>query len=63
MNDDPTHFKPLDPGRINIIDRQEIAYWSEELHCTEPELEKAVAHAGEHIAAVRKYLESHKSSK
>lgn len=61
MENHPTHFKPLDPGRINIIDQEELAYWSQELQCTEPELAEAVTQAGEHITAVRAYLASRKS--
>ena len=63
MNDDSTRFKPLDPGRVNTIDQEELAYWSQELHCTEPELAEAVARAGEHIAAVREYLESRRPAR
>lgn len=58
MDDDPTPFQPLDPGRINTIDQEELAYWSRELQCTEAELADAVAQAGAHIAAVRAHLES-----
>ena len=57
---DPTHFTPLDPGRIDIIDREELAYWSQELGCTEPELAQAVTQVGEHVTAVREYLASRK---
>lgn len=60
MPDHPPHFKPLDPGRIDIIDREELAYWSKELHCTEPELAQAVTQVGEHVTAVREYLASRK---
>ena len=58
MPDHPTPFKPLDPGRIDIIDREELAYWSKALGCTEPELAQAVTQVGEHVAAVRDYLAS-----
>ena len=58
MSDPLTHFKPMDPGRINPIDPVELAYWCRELHCTEAELAQAVAKVGEHITAVREYLES-----
>jgi len=60
MPDHPTPFKPLDPGRIDIMDQEELAYWSRELHCTEPELAEAVTQAGEHVTAVREYLASNK---
>lgn len=60
MPDHSTHFKPLDPGRIDIIDLEELAYWSKELHCTESELAQAVTQVGEHVTAVREYLASRK---
>jgi Protein of unknown function (DUF3606) len=62
MADHPTPFKPLDPGRINVIDREELEYWSRELHCTETELAEAVIQAGEHTTAVRDYLAARKPS-
>ena len=62
MDDRPTHFKPLDPGRINVIDREGLAYWSQKLPCIEPELAEAVTQAGEPITAVRDYLASRKAS-
>lgn len=58
MPDDLTHFKPLDPGRVNVIDPVELAYWCRELRCSEAELAQAVEQAGEHVAAIREYLES-----
>ena len=60
MPDHSTPFKPLDPGRIDIIDQEELAYWSMELDCTEPELAEAVTQVGEHVTAVREYLASRK---
>ena len=63
MDDHPTHFRPLDPGRVNVIDQEELAYWSRELNCTEPELAEAVSQAGEHVAAVRDYLEGRNPSR
>jgi len=62
MDEHPTPFKPLDPGRINTIDREELAYWTQELQCTESELAEAVTQAGEHITAVRDYLALRKPS-
>ena len=58
MPDHSTPFKPLDPGRIDIIDREELAYWSKEFHCTESELAEAVTQIGEHVTAVREHLAS-----
>lgn len=56
MTDTLTHFKPLDPGRIDAIDRVELQYWCKELHCTQAELTEAMSAVGEHITAVREYL-------
>lgn len=58
MSNDPKDFRPLDPGRINVMDPIELRYWCSELHCTETELEDAVTAVGEHIAAVRERLEA-----
>jgi hypothetical protein len=60
MTDHPSPFKPLDPGRIGIIDPKELAYWRDELHCTNSELAEAVTQAGEHVTAVRAYLAARK---
>ncbi len=58
MRDDPSGFKPLDPGRVNAVDPIEAQYWCRELKCTEEELAKAVAKVGEHVAEVRQFLAS-----
>ena len=58
MHDDPSQFKPLDPGRINAMDPIELPYWCKELGCTEAELKDALSKVGEHVAAVRKHLDS-----
>lgn len=52
-------YKPLDPGRIDTLDRIELEYWSKELHCTAAELADAVNKVGVHVAVVREYLASH----
>lgn len=54
--DEPT-FRPLDPGRIDPLDADEMAYWCREFGCTLAELEAAVARVGEHVAALRAELE------
>jgi Protein of unknown function (DUF3606) len=54
MND--PDFKPLDPGRVDIVDMLELQYWSREFHCTEAQLLQAVAQVGNHITSVRDYL-------
>ena len=54
MSDTP--FKPLDPGRVDLMDPQEVAYWCDEFGCTETQLSEAVAAVGAHAAAVRDEL-------
>jgi hypothetical protein len=56
MLDDLTHFKPMDPGRVNTMDPIELRYWCQDLHCTELELKDVVSKVGEHITAVREEL-------
>ncbi|MBF6990389.1 MULTISPECIES: DUF3606 domain-containing protein [Cupriavidus] len=58
MIDATSQFRPLDPGRVNLMDPLEVQYWCRELHCSEQDLEAAVDAAGDHIAAVRDQLES-----
>ncbi|AOY96550.1 DUF3606 domain-containing protein [Cupriavidus sp. USMAA2-4] len=58
MSDIPQGFRPLDPGRVNLMDALEARYWCAELHCTPQQLEDAVDAAGEHLAAVRAQLEA-----
>jgi hypothetical protein len=60
MSVDLSHFKPLDPGRINTLDPVELQYWCRELHCTEAQLHDAIAHVGDHVTAVRDRLGSKK---
>lgn len=56
MSLDLSHFKPLDPGRINTMDPVELQYWCKELRCTEPQLHDAIAEVGDHVTAVRDQL-------
>ena len=58
MKDHLAAFHPLDPGRIEIVDPLESAWWCRELHCSEQQLRQAVEHVGVHVAAVREWLES-----
>ena len=51
-------FHPLDPGRINLLDADEVAYWCNEFGCNEGELTLAVEQVGTHAAAVRDYFET-----
>jgi hypothetical protein len=55
---DLSHFKPLDPGRINALDPVEVKYWCEQLHCTERELHEVISKVGDHVTAVRDRLAS-----
>lgn len=52
-------FKPLDPGRVNSMDPNELRYWCKEFHCTEAQLKDAVSKVGEHVTEVREHLASH----
>ena len=57
MHDDaPSGYQPLDPGRVDLLDQFERAYWCQKLLCTEAQLEQAVAEVGSHVTAVREYL-------
>ena len=54
-------FHPLDPGRVNMMDPDEVLHWCRELHCGVHELEGAVQRVGEHVSAVRAELDAHRS--
>jgi len=41
------------------MDPVELDYWARELGCTPARLRKAVEAVGEHVAAVRDWLERH----
>ena len=56
MHDDQAPFKPLDPGRVDMLDQLERQYWARELQCTDEELTQAVAQVGVHVAALRDLL-------
>ena len=58
MTDANPAFHPLDPGRINLLDADEVAYWCSEFGCNEAELTTAVAKVGTHTAAVRDLFET-----
>ncbi len=58
MVEPSTHYKPLDPGRVDTVDPVELQYWCMELHCTESELMQALSNVGEHVAALREHLAS-----
>lgn len=54
----PVDFRPLDPGRIHLVDADEVAYWCREFDCDEATLTQAVDEAGTHTAAVRNWFEA-----
>ncbi|MDL9997421.1 DUF3606 domain-containing protein [Variovorax sp. J22P240] len=58
MTVDLSHFKPLDPGRVNAQDPVELQYWCAQFHCTEATLNDALAKVGSHVTAVRDQLAS-----
>jgi uncharacterized protein DUF3606 len=58
MHHDPGETRPLDPGRINASDPEELQYWCNELECTEPQLRDALVKVGNHVAEVRELLAS-----
>lgn len=49
-------FKPLDPGRVDLVDPIEVEYWCRVLHCSEEQLRHAVAQVGTHVTVVRQQL-------
>jgi hypothetical protein len=57
MHQDLKDFRPLDPGRVNTMDGTELEYWCATLHCTPVQLNDAVTQAGDHISAVRAWLD------
>lgn len=58
MPDDKKKLGPLDGERIDINDRGEVAYWTEELGCSEEKLKEAVETVGTSVEKVRKYLDN-----
>lgn len=58
MSVDLSHFKPLDPGRVNAQDPVELQYWCAQFHCSEAALHDALATVGSHVTAVRDQLAS-----
>ena len=47
------HDVPLDPGRVDLLDPEDVRYWCGEFDCTEEELRQVVASVGNHATAVR----------
>lgn len=58
MLDPSIDYKPLDPGRVDTLDKLELEYWSKELCCTQAHLSEAVSKVGNHVTAVREYTAS-----
>jgi hypothetical protein len=57
MSSDTSPFRPIDPGRVNPMDPVEMDYWCRELGCTPQTLRTGVDLVGEHVAALRDWLE------
>jgi hypothetical protein len=53
---DPHAFEPLDRGRVDLADPNEVVYWCREFGCDETALRRAVEAVGTHTAAVREYV-------
>ena len=49
-------FVPLDPGRVNVLDPDELAFWCREFGCSADALKAAVLEVGSHASAVRERL-------
>lgn len=58
MHHNSGEINPLDPGRINASDPEELKYWCKDLECTEQELRDALVKVGNHVAEVRELLAS-----
>lgn len=56
MSESIRDIRPLDLGRVNLLDAHEVAYWCKEFGCSEPALRAAVEAVGSHAAAVRERL-------
>jgi hypothetical protein len=56
MSTEHSTFLPLDPGRVNTMDPNELQYWCTALKCTPEELSEAIAENGEHVTEVREAL-------
>lgn len=62
MTDPQVRFEVLDPGRIDVQSHEELYYWTRELHCAEAQLLEAVSRVGNHVTAVREYLDSQRGA-
>lgn len=56
MTDPHKPVPPLDRGRVDLTDPNEVAYWCEEFGCSEDALRQAVERVGNHTGAVREDL-------
>jgi hypothetical protein len=62
MTDQPDLPKPMDPGRVELMDPMDIDYWCRQFGCTEAQIRDAVAAVGSHVAAVREELQRQRSA-
>jgi hypothetical protein len=58
MSDNLQSRGPQDRSRINLHEKWEVQYWTNELGVTEEELQEAVKTAGSSANAVREHLSS-----
>lgn len=56
MSDNLHNRGQQDRSRINLHEKWEVQYWTQELGVTQEELEKAVKEAGNSANAVRQHL-------
>jgi hypothetical protein len=62
MADQPAHAKPMDPGRVELMDPMDIDYWCRQFGCTEAQITDAVAAVGSHVTAVREELQRQRNA-
>ena len=53
---DPVTPFPADQSRIDLRDREAVAYWCARYNCTAPQLRAAVAAVGISTTAVERFL-------
>ena len=60
MSDNLQNRGPQDRSRINLHEKWEVQYWTQELGVSQEELARAVKEAGNSVNAVRQHLTSHR---
>lgn len=59
MPDDLRKKRPIDAEKINLSQKWEIDYWTENLHITESKLREAISKVGPYVSDVKEYLKKH----